>query len=218
MPMSTPSTFHPFPLLPSELRIKVWNFVVSVPRVVTVSCEKEKIRTRRIAKSFVSQTAVPALLHTCRESRHEGLLTYTPAFKTETSPNYIYVSFEHDAIRCADSMLEYVGEEEVKRVQRLILAVQDAAYFAHFYMDVLMRMGKLRDLDLLVLQEPITPWNTERRHVDGITVDFELARERVPDWECPRVRFVERNTGEELGVIPGGAATPEGMEDGDAVE
>src|ERR1700761_3580389 len=152
--MSTLTTFHLFPMLPSELRIKVWNLALSLPRVVTVSCKRERLYgTRRFAKSFVSQTAVTALLHTCRESRLEGFLTYIPTFKTDTSPVYTYISFEHDTIRCTDSILEYIGEEEAQRVQKMIIEVKDAAYFGHFHMDDLARMRRLRELDLLMLQE-----------------------------------------------------------------
>lgn len=206
--MSTLTTFHLFPLLPSELRIKVWNLALSVPRVVTVSCEKEILnRTRRFVKSFASKTAVPALLHTCRESRLEGFLTYAPVFKTDTSPIYTYISFEHDTIQCMDSMLEYIGEEEVERVQRMILEVKDMAYFGHFHMDVLMRMRKLRELDLLV-QEEVISWNRERRYVDNLIGDFEQARNKDLGWECPRVKILDRNTGQELSVISGGAVPP----------
>jgi hypothetical protein len=212
--MSTLTSFHLFPMLPSELRIKVWNLALSLPRVVTVSCERERLSlTRRFAKAFISQTAVPALLHTCRESRLEGFLTYKPMFKTDTSPIYTYVSLKHDTIQCADTMLEYLGEEEAEHLQRMILEVKDAAYFGHFHMDVLMRMRKLRELDLLVQQEVIG-WNRGRRYLDILIGDFEQARIEDPAWECPRVRIVDRNTGKELSVIPGGAAPPEWMEGG----
>lgn len=206
--MSTLTTFHLFPMLPSELRIQVWNLALSVPRVVTVSCKKERRNGYwRFTKSFVSHTAVPALLHTCRESRLEGFLTYIPMFKNDISPTYTYVS-EHDTIQVSDNILALIGEEEKERVQRMILEVKDTAYFGHFNMDALMRMRKLRELDLLV-QDEVASWNEERRYVDGIIGDFEQARERDPGWECPRVRILDRNTGMELSVIPGGAAPPE---------
>jgi hypothetical protein len=201
------TTFHLFPMLPSELRLKIWNLALSTPRVVTISCEREMLdRTRRFARSFVSQSAVPALLHTCRESRFEGLSTYTPLFKTDASPIYTYVSFEHDTIQCADSILEYIGDKEVEGMQRMILEVKDAAYFGHFHMDVLKRMGKLKELDLLTQERVISSWN--RGYVESLMGDFEESRYGDPGWECPRVRILNRNTGEELSVIPGGALLP----------
>ena len=174
-----------------------------------MSCERERLnRTRRIVKSFVSHTAVPALLHTCREARLEGFLTYKPMFKIDASPIYTYVCFEHDTIQCADSILEYIGRTEVERVQRMILEVKDAAYFGHFHMDVLMRMRNLNELDLLV-QEEVISWSRGRRYMDGLIGDFEQARNNHLGWECPRVRILDRNTDMELFVIPGGAAPPE---------
>jgi hypothetical protein len=134
-------------------------------------------------------------------------------FKTDTSPIYTYVSFEYDTIQCADSILEYIGEEEVERVQRMILEVKDAVYFGHFHMGVLMRMGKLRELVLLV-QEGVLSWNPDRSYVDSLIGDFEQARNKDPSWECPRVRILDIYTGKELIVIPGGAAAPEWMEEG----
>ena len=214
-----PTAFHLFPMLPSELRIKIWNIALLLPRVVTVSCKKERLnRTRHFTKCFVSQTPAPVLLHVCRESRLEGFLTYVSAFKTDTSPMYTFVSFENDIIQCADSMLESMGEDEVARVQSMIWEVKDAVYFGHFQMDILMRMKKLRKLDLLI-EDGVITWSEERGYVDrGVDImirDFEQARSRVPEWECPRVRILERVTRKELGVIPGGAALPEWMEDGD---
>jgi hypothetical protein len=213
--MSALSSFHLFPKLPSELRIKVWNLALSFPRVVTVSCLREREQsdsTRRFTKAFVSRTPVPALLHTCRESRLEGFLTYEPMFKSDRSPSYTYVSIEHDTIHAEDSMLVFMGKVEGARLQRMIIDVKEAAYFGHFYMDVLMRMAKLKELELRVVEEKI-PWMEDRNFVDGLIGDFEQARVNTPMWVCPRVRILNKNTGEELTVIPGGTAPRELIED-----
>ena len=162
-----------------------------------------------MTKAFVSRTAVPALLHTCRESRHEGLLTYTPMFTTDFSPICTYVSLDNDTITGADSILSYIREEELDRVQRLTLEVRDAPYFGHFHLDVLVRMSSLRELDLLAQQEIMDSWDFERRHPHGLKVDFGLARMKYPAWNYPRVRIMDGNTGKELIVIPGRAAPPE---------
>src|ERR1700712_931895 len=113
--MSTLMAFHLFPLLPFELRIKVYELVLSSPRTVVISCQREKIQgTRQFIEKFVSKTAVPALLHTTHESRIEGLRIYTPAFKTDTSPNYTYISFEKDTVECVDRILQYLKPKEIE--------------------------------------------------------------------------------------------------------
>jgi len=97
----------------------------------------------------------------------------------------------------------------------MILDVKDVAYFGHFYFDVLMRMRKLKELDLLVRDE-LTSWHEENYYVNRLIRDFEQAREKDPRWECPRVRIVDKVTGE-IKVIPGGAASLEEMEERERV-
>jgi hypothetical protein len=211
--MATPSSFHLFPQLPSELRLKVWNLALSVPRVVSVTCQRERPHgTRRFVKSFLSKTGVPPILHACRESRLEGFLTYKPMFKTDSSPNYTYISFENDTITCADSILEYMGDDELERIQRMILDVKDEAYFCHFHVESLMRMRMLTELELLVTGEKIS-WYRGRRHLDGLIGDLEQTRIQNPTWVCPHVVILQKITGEELSDIPGGARPPGEVED-----
>ncbi len=196
-------------MLPFELRLKVWDLALSEPRVVNISCEREKLdRERRFAKAFTSKGPAPALLHVCRESRLEGLSRFSPFFKTDTSPIYTYISFEYDTVRCADSVLEYIGEEEVQRIQKLILEVRDAEYFGHFHMDVVKRMDKLDEVTLLAQDGHRINWHREGRYITSLTTDFEEARYSDPGWERPRVRILNKNTGEELKVLAGGALIP----------
>jgi hypothetical protein len=205
--MSTLSSFELFLTLPFELRLKIWDLALSSPRMVTISCEREKLdRERRFAKAFMSKTPPPALLHVCRESRFEALSTYTPQFKTETSPIYTYMCFEQDTIRCPDSILEYMGEDEVKSVTRMTLEVHDTEYFGHFHMDLVTRMGKLKELSLLTQKRHRPNWS--RGELEILTGDFKEARYTDPGWDCPRVRIMNRQTGEELSVIEGGALIP----------
>ena len=172
-----------------------------------MSCERElRNGTRRFAKSFRSQTPVPAVLHVCRESRFEGLAIYSSFLKTNTSPIYTYVSFEQDTIRCVDSVLEYIGDAEVQRVQRMILDVKDLAYFGFFHMDVVRQMWKLKQLDLLIQQEERSRrgW----RYEESLTTDFEEAKHKDLGWECPHIRILDKITSEEIRVVTGGALLP----------
>lgn len=66
-----------------------------------------------------------------------------------------------------------------------------------------MRMSRLKELDLLVTEEKIS-WRGERRWVDGLINDIQLTKEKYSDWVCPRVTLLNRDSGKELSVIPGG--------------
>ncbi|KAI1410091.1 hypothetical protein F5Y13DRAFT_76874 [Hypoxylon sp. FL1857] len=73
------STFHPFPRLPTELRLRIWALTVE-PRVVEVRVVPDNpLEVQRL----VSPTPVPAILQTCQEARNLGL--YKRAFSEVTA-------------------------------------------------------------------------------------------------------------------------------------
>ncbi|KAE9367440.1 hypothetical protein N431DRAFT_561418 [Stipitochalara longipes BDJ] len=213
-----PQTFTLFPSLPFELRLKIWDLALSEPRTVTISCHREKLdRDRRFAKAFTSLTPPPPLLHVNRESRFEALSRYLPFFKTETSEVYTYISFSQDTIKCADSVLEYMPRHEVSHIERLVLEVRDAEYFGHFHMDVVKKMERLQELELLAAPGEIDyMWSRNERYVGTLMGNFHEKRFEDPGWRCPRMRIVNRKSGEEVGVIEGGVLI-EGWKKGDEI-
>ena len=207
--MTTLSEFHLFPLLPSELRLKVWNIVLSKPRVVSINCKRELCENdRRIAKAFPPQAAPPAILHVCRESRFEGLSVYQQAFRMDLSPVYTYISFEQDTVSCSTDVFEYLRMTELLRIRRLVLDVKDAGYFAHFCMENLKKMVSLKELELGTQMGKIGRFRDGEMWVEILAKDFYDATREDPGWECPRVRIVDPVIGEELFVLEGGASHP----------
>ncbi|KAK4178459.1 hypothetical protein QBC36DRAFT_324866 [Triangularia setosa] len=102
------TTFHPFPLLPYELRALIWQLAASEPRTVEARvghrkkypklpphprnkpysgyCYKKHSAT--VPYLITGLTPVPALMHTCRESRTMGTKFYQRAC-TEIVPSLI---------------------------------------------------------------------------------------------------------------------------------
>jgi len=107
-------------------------------------------------------------------------------------------------IRCAASVLEYLGKEEVESMRKMVLEVGDGAYFGHFHMDTIRRMGKLEEMKLLT-KPLVYTWDRAGDIVlQRLRADFEGARFEDPGWRCPRVRIVNMATGEESNLIKGG--------------
>jgi hypothetical protein len=235
MSQSPPTTFPLFPQLPSELRLKIWSLALSSPRTVTISCKKDTLNTGgRYASAFTTTTPPPAPLHTCREARYEGLTIYKPYFtvpsseqwtryegpsvfkpyinstKSTTSDIYTYLNFDLDTVRCADNVLEYIGKLEINGIRRLVLEVRDVAYFGHFCMDVLKSMSKLKELGLWTQEGNTYSWSRggQVQLYETLERDFMETRYGDPGWECPRVRIVNINSGEEMAIIEGGALIP----------
>ncbi|CAN9281586.1 unnamed protein product [Alternaria alternata] len=65
------ATFYPFPRLPTEIRLRVWELTVE-PRTVKIDF-KSRTEGSRWFQVLSSATPIPGPLQTCRESRNAGL-------------------------------------------------------------------------------------------------------------------------------------------------
>ncbi|OTA02934.1 hypothetical protein A9Z42_0033520 [Trichoderma parareesei] len=115
-------TFHPFPRLPTELRLRIWALAVTL-RLVHISAKPtEVVRWKRIAPNdFSSPMAPPAVMHVCRESRQ--CAPYQKAFFTmvpgEPEHRYIWVDFEQDMICLADDRVDWLEpyQADIRRLR-----------------------------------------------------------------------------------------------------
>jgi hypothetical protein len=98
-----PTTFHPFPKLPFELRIKIWLFAANKQRTITVQEDgiwtgygDDFVLTIRQVKH--NAHSVPAILHTSCEVRSAALRHYelyiSPRFKNKG----FYINFASDIL------------------------------------------------------------------------------------------------------------------------
>ncbi|KAF8855984.1 hypothetical protein BDZ45DRAFT_804489 [Acephala macrosclerotiorum] len=104
-------TFHPFPKLPVELRLKVWKFVSFLPRIVDVWSKNFSIKCYDYREALIphymfTRSPPPAILQICRESRNEALKHYTLDFAAErdegayvvSSKPRIYINWKVDTV------------------------------------------------------------------------------------------------------------------------
>jgi hypothetical protein len=123
-------TFHPFPRLPTELRLKIWEMTVE-PRVVELRCEHKSGSivpddSRHIRLS--SPTPPPATLAACRESRDHLFPIYaqvplknggwkcvsppmrkrTPKWlvTNDTTQEYVFLSWDNDTVSIGTQPLD----------------------------------------------------------------------------------------------------------------
>jgi hypothetical protein len=104
------SIFYPFPDLPTEIHLKIWK-LSKEPRLVML---RDSQRASHIAPASADSddvhlyysthpylycyTPPPAILHTCRESRDEGLKLDGLAFSTPPRPFITYFYFPLDTL------------------------------------------------------------------------------------------------------------------------
>jgi hypothetical protein len=211
--MSTLTTFTLFPTLPIEIRLKIWGIVLSNPRTVAITCNKEPYQPGkpRAAKSFTSDSPPPALLHVNRETRYEALSIYAPYLRILSSPHCTYLNLSLDTLKFADGVLPYVLRvfpAELNCIQTMTIETKDCAYFGHYNMDILKGMKSLRELEIWARKGAVYSWDRGEWFVGVIERDFEVARKEDPGWECPRVKIFNGETGELGGIVDGGALIP----------
>lgn len=118
-----PDTFHKFPKLPQELQDRVWMFACAVEKVVEVRFSEDADDPKN---TFVA--SVPTLLHTCRDSRCEGLRYYRKIDSEETTrPAYFNPEADVLYLRIADDnkLLHSLGLG-YHNVPRAVTGIQEA--------------------------------------------------------------------------------------------
>ncbi|APA15132.1 predicted protein [Sclerotinia sclerotiorum 1980 UF-70] len=207
--MATPAPltqFHHFPSLPYELRLKIYNILLNEPRSVKIDGKRPvmKIGRKRYLETYTTTTPIPSLLHTNHETRAEALTHYHAHFRTEHSPSYIYVNFDRDTISLADGVIAYLSGKELNGIQKLHLQIEDTAYFGHYNLKRLEEMRGLKEVELVGLGQDAGTWQLRGHYFRGLVREIREMRRRAPLWDCPRVRIVHADSGEEFAVVEGG--------------
>lgn len=91
-------TFHSFMLLPTELRIAIWEFYTPPLRVLQKDDDSGRWQV------LPSATTVPPLLHACRESRSIWMRRYHAVHRL--SPGIPFVSYDHDVFLISSLTLQ----------------------------------------------------------------------------------------------------------------
>lgn len=95
-------TFTLFPLLPTELRLKIWNLTIPGPRTVTIHYKTRPLKKHQgnafPSSRWISPDPNPLPLQICHESRTIALKSYTAAFGSHACPRKIYFDFERDTL------------------------------------------------------------------------------------------------------------------------
>ncbi|TVY46112.1 hypothetical protein LSUB1_G000042 [Lachnellula subtilissima] len=120
-------TFTAFPLLPIELRFKVWENASMTTRTLELIYSMDNQR-------FWTFQPVPAVLHTCREARRAGNRIYSLSFGSAKSPPRTYFNPISDIVyfglRLYDNEVDFMlrffrrhadSLEDEDQIQRLAL-------------------------------------------------------------------------------------------------
>jgi hypothetical protein len=174
------ATFHPFPHLPLELRILIWEQAVE-ERVLKI----RKAKHAPTINLYWSPTPIPAVTRACRESRKYN--RYQKAFIKSPSPRYIWADFDSDSIQTERGVLNvYLPKYDIKhlRFDTAKCERREPIYWLLEHIYPITKYPNLQSVDILVKKGELVHW----------AVFFKTVRLGV----CPmeNVRFVDRSTGE----------------------
>lgn len=104
-------TFHPFPRLPTEIRVRIWEMTVE-PRTVELHCI-HKNAGPTVLRRF-SPTPAPATMHACRASRNHLYAMHQQVFLKDavhcgvpdgTAQQYVWLDWDIDTVSIGTSLL-----------------------------------------------------------------------------------------------------------------
>ncbi|GAP90720.2 hypothetical protein SAMD00023353_5200510 [Rosellinia necatrix] len=171
--MAAIGTFHLFPSLPTELRLRIWALAAEDPRILHVRAEGRLVWTSETELEnitvYSSLTPPPAVLHACRESRQNA--PYEKSFLT-SSPGvaevrYIWANFQQDMIYLPDAeihRLEPYGAV-IQRLRFTVLPADPALsggtdeLWSHYSDEILEPFTALRELHISI-PEPFLQWGS----------------------------------------------------------
>lgn len=220
------TTFTLFPRLPSELRLKIWGYILHQPRLIKVITNRKHWRDPYASAGWTAPfTPTPVALHVCSESRSEALKTYELTFGSPFASPRVYIDYSIDTIRFGDGLsiedlrrphnlgsshepTDYKldiflgggphGAEGYEKVESMILDFHECLYERRDYCwnEIRLFVG-LKHLTLLVC-EPDYAMTQEIRQ-------YQISLERImrahPDWLVPEIRIISMVSGADFGLM-----------------
>jgi hypothetical protein len=174
------ATFHPFPNLPLELCILIWQHAAE-ERVLLM----RRAKWRTPDRFHWSPTPPPAVTRTCSESRKYS--SYVKAFTTARSSRYVWTNFDRDHVHMRVGTLRSVPHEHDIRhlhFDRYEGSQVGVGWFNRYCMAATRAYTNLTSVRILVEQGNLAQWTDFLRETDfGASVG-------------ENVKIVDRATGE----------------------
>lgn len=210
-PSQTPQSFHKFPLLHPEIRLRIFSLLTTT-RLVRLNAYPTALftipttpPTYTFDTYLASKLPPPILASINRESRSNALspsLHYTQAFRclddaddpVKATEKYTYVNFDRDVLLIDDYSLQYIPPSDNALIRNIIIRTTAERYHSFAYgnafigPDSLLKMERLREIT--VVSESDYPMRSQPRSVyeQLLVEEFEKAREGKR-WEGT-VRFI----------------------------
>ncbi|KAF4987512.1 hypothetical protein FGRMN_10327 [Fusarium graminum] len=217
--------------LPTELRLKIWNYNLPPTRLVPLQCGSGCSKSLSWT-GCTSPAPIPANLHTCAESRSEALKHYGLGFGFARGPGQVFLDPERDILyfgprdgyMAADSQFQtcmsMCDPEELAVVRRL--AVNDALFWvdesyrsmtaASLTVELLRRIqARMPALEELIFIPRVEESPESVNYVEPTMVYVRMARQiqtavntlsqQAPGWTPPCWRILPLSAFQSVGAV-----------------
>lgn len=195
IPSTTAFTSHSFvyfPKLPKEIQLRIWRTAIWQRKVIVSLATARKVWGMR--RLYSPKPGPPAVMHTCQDSRREA--SYRQAFRIAPFEQYLWVNFDYDTISIGDDMLRSIDATERESIRHVILNVAVTETFFMLHLPYVSEMRSVKDV-VLLSDEDFSFWGMSLRRVERA---FKDAFSQNPDWRCPKLKVIEKATGEEMSL------------------
>ncbi|CAJ0542007.1 Ff.00g083350.m01.CDS01 [Fusarium sp. VM40] len=230
-PSAATGVFQNFCKLPTELRLKIWNYNLSPTRLVPLQCGSGSSKSLSWT-GCTSPAPIPANLHTCAESRSEALKHYGLGFGFARGPGQVFLDPERDILyfgprdgyMAADSQFQtcmsMCDPEELAVVRRL--AINDALFWvdesyrsmtaASLTVELLRRIkARMSGLEELIFIPRAEESPESANYVEPTMVYVRMARQiqtaintlsqQTPGWTPPCWRILPVSAFQSVGAV-----------------
>lgn len=158
LPTKAKGKFVWFPLLPGEIRLKIWEFILSIPYSPIVRQFFQNEYSHNPTAKYVNITRTPVALRICHESRVEGLKYYTLCLGSGSSPPRTFLNYDTSyPYLCTHlsgyfrPMMQALLPCDLNGIQNLTLKLRDwLGNEAVVFQDAIWRFSNLKNLQMLV--------------------------------------------------------------------
>ncbi|KAK2730231.1 hypothetical protein CKAH01_09617 [Colletotrichum kahawae] len=197
------SSFHLFPLLPLEIRQRIWELSME-PRNLPYGPKPRPY----FKISWPAPAPIPPVLQACNESRTYLQRHYAKAFQTQKDPNrYVWVNVEIDSIYIDQYHLEdLAATEEASSIRQLVISGQCVEHFWYNDERWLREMNGLQTVTILYHESApeekeedwCSDWDEQMRvwysgdFVEGVVqFDAKVVHPMCPPFELNRHNYKE---------------------------
>ncbi|KFY09508.1 hypothetical protein V491_08127 [Pseudogymnoascus sp. VKM F-3775] len=157
-PTKAKGKFARFPLLPAEIRLRIWEFCLALPYSPIVRQRFKNERSTKPTAKYVCFSPLPPLLETCHESRVEALKYFSLCLGTVTSPPRTYINYKYTFVYLCTRrsgyfipMMQSLLPVDLANIQCLTLKLRDWLINDDcVFRDAIWKFTNLRHLFMLI--------------------------------------------------------------------